>query len=586
MTAVSRAALVCALLLVAVPAAVEPVEPAQPAQPAQPVVQLEKGAVRGASAQSSSGRGFFAFKGIPYARPPVGKYRFRDPKPNKPWQGVWDATQFPPKCMQFDRYPFSTVVGDEDCLYLNVFTPRLPTPGAPLLDVLVFIHGGGFMFGGSADWGPDYVLDKDVVLVTINYRLGPLGFLSTEDDVVPGNMGLKDQALALRWVQGNVAAFGGNPNSVTLFGMSAGGASVHYHYLSPLSAGLFHRGWSLSGSALNPWTQQERAAAKARRLAALLGCPADPAAAASRDLVDCLRHRPARAIAAAVLSFQDADDEIPFSPFAPVAEPAGTPGAFVDRAPVEVLRQGLANDVPWIVGVTSEEGLFNAAEYLGAGQAHKLERLDREWLRLAPLLLDYNDTAGTEAERDAVSRAVREHYFGQRPLSAATSEFIAMVGDRIFYAGVEQAAREQAQANSQPVYLYVFGFRGEHSLSGAITKPKDESDWGVSHGDDLGYLLKWECLPTGGTELELTVRKHLLSVLTTFARTGVPSGLPGSPGWVPLDPAAQDLYIMRLERNAEVSLTTARELGQSSFWHSLPLAENAAGAADSARDEL
>ncbi|XP_026275859.2 venom carboxylesterase-6-like [Frankliniella occidentalis] len=573
MTSAIQAALLGAVLVAAVSAAVEP---------SDPLVQLEKGAVRGTTTQSDSGRTVFAFKGVPYARPPVGKYRFKDPKPTKPWQGVWDATQFPPKCMQFDRYPVSAVVGEEDCLYLNVFTPRLPAAGAPLLDVLVWIHGGGFMFGGSSDWGPEFLLDKDVVLVTINYRVGPLGFLSTQDEVVPGNMGLKDQSAALRWIQGNIAAFGGNPNSVTLFGLSAGGASVHYHYLSPLSAGAFHRGWSLSGAALCPWTQQEEAAAKAVRLAGLLGCPTD--GVTSRDLVACLRHRPARAIAAAVPAFQD-EAEIPFSPFAPVAEPAGTMGAFVDRPPIDVLRQGLANDVPWIVGITTEEGLFNAAEFLGAGQSHKLQRLDQDWLRLAPLLLDYNDTAGTEAQRDAVSRAIREHYIGQRPLSAATNEFVAMVGDRIFNAGVEQAAREQSQANSQPVYVYLYGYRGENSLSGAISKPKDTSDWGVSHGDDAAYLFRWECLPTGGNPQELEVRKQLISILTTFARTGVPSGLPGSPGWAPLDPASQDLYILRMDKNAELIFDKVPELGQTAFWNSLPISENAPDLV-SARDEL
>lgn len=566
-----------------------------------PSVQLEKGAVRGTTLRSRGGRAYSAFMGLPYARPPVGKHRFKDPKPVKPWQGVWDATSFPAKCLQFERYPVSAILGDEDCLYLNVFTPKLPAPGAPLLDVVVWIHGGGFMYGGSSDWEADYVMDHDVVLVTINYRVGVLGFLSTEDEVVPGNMGLKDQAMALRWVQGNVAAFGGNPNSVTLLGLSAGGASVHYQYLSPLSRGLFHRGWSMSGSALCPWTQQERARDKARGLAGLVGCAADPAdpadahnaSAASRGLVECLRRRPARALVAAVSRLQD-EFQLPFSPFAPVVEPAGTPAPFLPRAPIDTVRAGLAHDLPWITGITTEEGLYNAAEFLGQGQAHRLEQLEERWLEKAPLLLDFNLTVGA-AQRDAVSLAVKEAYFGKKPISAATSaELVAMVGDRIFNAGVEQAAREMARANTQSVFLYEFGFRGENSLSAALTADHDPTDWGVSHGDDCGYVLRWRDMPTGGTEAERTMSRQLLSILTTFARTGVPSGLPGSPGWAPLHPQASDLHLLRIGRKGDLSLSfgVAPELGRTSFWMSQPFDENvpsAAGAGAEAgppKDEL
>lgn len=556
-------------------------------QAAEPLVQLEKGAVKGTVLKSSAGRDILAFMGIPFARPPVGKYRFKEPKPVKPWQGVWDATKLPPKCIQYDRYPVSEVVGEEDCLYLNVYTPKLPGPGAPLLDVLVYIHGGGFMYGGSADWGPELLLDRDVVLVTINYRVGVMGFLSTEDDVVPGNNGLKDQSLALRWLQGNVAAFGGNPNSVTLFGLSAGGASVHYHYLSPLSQGVFHRGWSMSGSALCPWTQQEAALEKALRLAALVGCPSDPAAAtAPRDAVECLRYRPARAVVAATTGLQD-DDELPFSPFAPVVEPAGTPGAFLDSAPIEVIQAGAAHDLPWMTGITTEEGLYNAAEYLGEVHASKLQELDREWLRKAPLLLDYNYTGPADpAQRDALSAAVREHYFGERPLAGATKEFIAMIGDRIFNAGVELAAREMAQANSEAVFLYEFGFRGSSSLSAALAKG-DTTDWGVSHADDTAYLLKWDLIPTGVTPTEQQLGKQLINFLVTFAKTGVPAGLPGSPGWVAVDPAAAALPIIRINRRAELSFATVPSFGSTAFWMSQPLSENQPAGGDPAgRDEL
>lgn len=125
------------------------------------------------------------------------------------------------------------------------------------------------------------------------------GFLSTEDDVVPGNMGLKDQSMALRWVHDNVEYFGGDPKRITLGGLSAGGASVHYHYMSPLSVGLFQRGVSMSGTALNCWSQTENALEKAKKLATLLGCPTN----STETLVNCLRYRPARSVIDAVDNF-------------------------------------------------------------------------------------------------------------------------------------------------------------------------------------------------------------------------------------------------------------------------------------------
>ena len=177
------------------------------------------------------------------------------------------ATKYGPSCLQYVRLPLipnEFVEGSEDCLYLNVYRPGknvLDNLNIFLLPVIIWIHGGYFMYGGAKLYGSQYLMDKDVVLVTINYRVGPLGmikshnnhfmkvnwiylmnflgFLSTEDEVVPGNNGLKDQNMAIRWVSENIEWFGGNPEKITLVGLSAGGASVHYHYLSPMSVDLF-----------------------------------------------------------------------------------------------------------------------------------------------------------------------------------------------------------------------------------------------------------------------------------------------------------------------------------------------------------
>lgn len=190
------------------------------------------------------------------------------------------------------------IAGEEDCLYINVYTPSLNENSK--LDVIIFIHGGALMYFEPGFFGPKFLLDRNVVYVNFNYRLGPLGFLSTEDKVLAGNYGLKDQVAALKWTKENIHHFGGNPDSITITGLSAGGSSVQIHYLSPLSKGLFNRGISQSGSALNSWILQENAREKAVRLAELLGCGTET----SEHIATCLLQRSGRQIVNAVKEFQ------------------------------------------------------------------------------------------------------------------------------------------------------------------------------------------------------------------------------------------------------------------------------------------
>lgn len=214
---------------------------------------------------------------------------FQPPVPPDPWEDTLDATQIHPVCPQRDIYRrVDLFEGDEDCLYLNVYTPNLNSSKG-LLPVMVFLHGGGWLCGsGNVQfYGPDLLLDKDIVLVVPNYRLGALGFLSTGDLLVPGNNGLKDQVAALKWVQKNIEAFGGDPGSVTVFGESAGGAATHYHTISPLSKGLLHRGIAQSGTAFVPWglAPHKEGIEHSRRLAKILHCPTGP----SDKMIACLR---------------------------------------------------------------------------------------------------------------------------------------------------------------------------------------------------------------------------------------------------------------------------------------------------------
>ncbi|GLG95960.1 Esterase FE4 precursor, putative [Gryllus bimaculatus] len=321
-------------------------------------VRVSHGALRGRKVTAKAGNSYFSFQGIPYAKPPVGPLRFQVAQPVEPWGGVRDALKEGPSCPQIEWIKKLPYFGDEDCLYVNVYSPQLPSIKTPHYPVMVWIHGGGFEVGnGDADmYGPEYLVGGNVVVVTINYRLGIFGFLKVDDASVPGNVGLKDQVAALRWVKENILVFGGDPNNVTIFGESAGGASVHYHLLSPMSQGLFHKAILQSGCALNPWASSVQSQELTFKLARELGSDASNA----QELLSFLRSVPARDLVEKEHELQKMVGEI-FPRFIPTPEEyAPGPGdeIFLPAHPKEMMEKRQYNSVPVMVGATSNEGII------------------------------------------------------------------------------------------------------------------------------------------------------------------------------------------------------------------------------------
>lgn len=245
-------------------------------------LEILDGKINGTILQTRTGTDFFAFRKIPFAQPPIGELRFKAPVPVVPWQHVLDCTNYGPVCWQTNRLPAS-----EDCLHLNVFTRNLPSPtnSSDLKPVIVFIHGGGFLSGTPMDYGPEYLMDRDIVFVTINYRLGALGFLALETKDIPGNAALKDQSLALRWIQKNIRFFGGDPNRVTVAGISSGSHAITTHMVSPMSKGLFHNAIVTSGSASFKQTIKTNNFDLAEQVAARLNCLSN----CPSQIAECLR---------------------------------------------------------------------------------------------------------------------------------------------------------------------------------------------------------------------------------------------------------------------------------------------------------
>lgn len=327
-----------------------------------------------------------------------------------------------PMCVQRDPFRRDfTVEGSEDCLYINVYTPQKVTEPLP---VMVFFHGGGWMCGSGIKpfYGPDYLLEHDVIYIGANFRLGPLGFMSTEQEDCWGNFGFKDQVQVLRWVKENIAAFGGNPDSVTIFGESAGGASVTYHMMSPMSKGLFHRGISQSGTNLAPWAavaHEGVAKERAERLGEMMNCPIQNSN--YREMINCLRQVPAVNITETFYDFFKWDTD-PMVPFPPVIEGNHGEDSFITENPrFNSDVHGL--EVPWMTGVTSEEGAMKSAPLINVRELTTL--LLKTWEEALPISLyyDHHDIA----KQEEITEKINKFYFKDQKLTLGTQKNLTNV---------------------------------------------------------------------------------------------------------------------------------------------------------------
>ncbi|XP_050428959.1 esterase E4-like [Adelges cooleyi] len=529
-----------------------------------PRVRVESGELAGSFKQTINGRQIYAFVGIPYASPPVHKHRFKEPQPVKPWIGVWNATIHGSDCLGL-THKF-TATGQEDCLYLNVYTTKLPQDGllnGGLMNVVAYIHGGAFQFGAGKDYGPEYLLDtQDMVYVSFNYRLGPFGFASTGDEIVPGNNGLKDQVAALKWVQRNIAAFGGNPGAVTISGMSAGAVSVNYHMISPMSLGLFSRAVAMSGSIHCPWAYAENVVQKTKHLADLLGCPTYY----SKDTIKCLRSRPGVAIVQSLKNFMPWMFN-PFTVFGPTVELAG-----VERFLPDVPENLPVQDVPALFSFTQDDGLYPAAELVTQDKA--LVELDTKWSEIAPFLLDYNYTVADETRRSEIAQTIKTFYFGNSSISTATTaQIVQMVTDRLFKEPVARTAKYLASKNTSPVHFYEFAYRGRDSLSDKYSATGTSEGLGVAHGDDTMYIIK----TLYGNPHEVAEDTKLIPVMVnvwaSFIKTGIPEASNGT-SWSPVSQNPADpLQLIKITQTQTFEPTELPDAGNNAFWKSLPLTE-------------
>jgi para-nitrobenzyl esterase len=483
-------------------------------------VTTDAGVVEGFTAPGSTVR---TFRGIPYAAPPVGDRRWQPPAPVAPWEGVRPATQFGPRCVQhrvYDDMVFRDEMS-EDCLYLNVWTPaRSADEGLP---VMVWIYGGGFQAGSASEPRQDgeRLAGKGVVVVSMNYRLGIFGFFAHPEltrespHEASGNYGLMDQTAALRWVQANIARFGGDPGNVTIFGESAGSFSVSAQLASPLARGLVDRAIGESG-AFFPMGEESTLVARSLIESERIGLGF--ATSIGRPSVAALRAMSAEDLLAAV--HRDFDPNID--------------GYFMPEAVLEVYRAGKQAHVPLLAGWNADEKKRHekiTAEDFSAEMRERFGPAAEALLKVYP--------AGSDAE--------------------ALESASALAGDLFIGYGTWKWIELQRQTGHSPVYRYSFDRKIPVAPGTTVNgRPATAEDVGARHAGEIEYVFgALDSLPdVPWQEADYALSDLMMSYWSDFARAGDPNG-PGLPRW-PRYEDGEEGWIMHLDVKSEARPDTTR----------------------------
>nr|QIK02108.1 carboxylesterase 7 [Holotrichia parallela] len=478
-------------------------------------VEIPQGKLRGDTRTNRDGGVFYSFKNIPYAKPPVGKLRFKAPEKAESWYGVRDATEELPQCLQILS---STSQGQEDCLYLNVYTSELPNDDVRSKAVMVYIYGGAFMAGDAREetYGPQFLLTKDVVVVILNYRIGIFGFLSLDDPNlgVTGNAGLKDQVLALKWVKENIEYFGGDPTNILLFGHSAGAMSVHLQLLSPMSEGLFHKALSQSGVSLSPLISKDL-----RNNAAIIAKYLNIQTARWPEMLNTLQEVSAENL----VNAERALNNIGYPHLSlPIVEiTSSNISTFLESEPVKIIRSGNFKKIPYLHGFTDADGLVIFSEVNDDGVSPLISNITQY------IPLDLKITPQSEAEQNIVQKFKNFYYKGEESSRENITGDIQFFTDYAFAYPHYRVTVEQLKKTSNPIYLYYFSAITE--LNGV--NPLNYQ--GVGHGADVNYL--WY---TGKTSqlgsIEDLVSRNMVNMWTNFAIYGNPTPKGFNYTWEPV----------------------------------------------------
>ncbi|XP_051829728.1 liver carboxylesterase 1-like [Antechinus flavipes] len=508
----------------------------QGSQSSAPVVDTEYGKVQGKQLLM---KGFDkpanVFLGVPFAKAPLGTLRFAPPQPPEPWDYIKSTTTYPPKCAQnsvifnfFEKMNDLSLKNSEDCLYLNVYTSA-DLASKTKLPVMVWIHGGAFLGGDASILDGTYLSAlENVVVVAIQYRLGIFGFYSTGDEHARGNWGYLDQVAALQWVQKNIASFGGDPNSVTIFGVSAGGISVSALIFSPLTKNLFHRAISQSGVILmeSLFSSNIKSTAEvgfwpyitlwkldsnyrsSRKIAALAGCKTTTSA----SMVHCLRQKTEEEILNTTQQLELFSLDFLGDPTQKIfLPPIVVDGIFFPKNLKELLAEKQFNHVPYIVGINNDEFGWILPKLLGYPLSG--DTLDQEtatsllWSSYPFLKIPKNLTA-------VITKKYLE--MTEDPIKKK-GLFLDMLGDLTFVIPSIKVAQFH-RASGAPTYMYHFQHRP--SIWGNLKPVTVKAD----HGDEVFFVFGIPFLKESFLEEEKQLSRKMMKYWTNFARNGNPNG--------------------------------------------------------------
>ncbi|XP_023955053.2 carboxylic ester hydrolase [Bicyclus anynana] len=505
------------------------------------LVRIDSGPIRGYKDASED---IFVYYGIPYAKAPSGSDKFKAPLPTPHWIEPFDAVDKGIICPQpdiFDLIHNKTM--QEDCLIANVYVPNVENTNLP---VIVYVHGGGFIMGyGDLVTPKKIVSNKEVIVVNFNYRLGAHGFLCLGTKDIPGNAGMKDQVALLRWIQNNIANFGGNPNDVTIAGYSAGSASVDLLMMSKIAQGLFKNAILESGANLSPFSVQSDPVQNAKVYAKLLKFE-DEDVHSLEDFYKSISYE----------QLQSGSDLIRTDLLmAPCVERDHGDEIFLEDSPFNILNSGKFLPLPMLYGYANMEGSVRVPVF-----EHWKDKMNANFSEFLPTDLRFKNNE----EKEAIADKVRRFYFKDMPVDEKNIlSYVDYWSDTYFDCPTLRSASLQLKAGNNKIYLYVYSFVEDSTPVVPYTEVR-----GAGHCFQTVAILdglKFNVSDESEISEDLKEMKGIIRDLwTSFAKYSQPES-PGAPKW---PPAGNDMSpYMELKKNPQLGQSLLNK--RCDFWEEI-----------------
>ncbi|XP_013185431.1 esterase FE4 [Amyelois transitella] len=512
-------------------------------------VKVQQGILQGKKVKTCNGKEYYSFEGIPYARPPVGKLRFRNPEDPQEWAGVRDATKPGNKACQ-PNLSTAKIEGCEDCLYLNVYTPCLPTEEIKTLPVLFFVHGGRLLFGYGDWYNPDYFMENDVVFVTINYRLNILGFLCLNIPEAPGNVALKDTVKALKWVNKNILQFNGDFSNITVFGESAGAAIVSSYMVTQMADGLFSKVIAQSGNILADVIMTvDDPIESAKHVASLLGKEFHDVKSLYEFLLNC----PVDELLNGYFMAEFNRPPYVIRPFFATVVEKKFPGVarYFKEFPLQSVKGKRYKRVPVLLGSSTHEGALFVRKNDG-----KIT-YENDLNSFVPSYVNFKD----EIESALFQNKLREYYFEGNVINDDYKlEFANLLSDAFFDRDI--TLFPELISKTQDVYFYNFSYVGNLN----IKVMKDLGLKGTTHGDIIQYEIYRKNKHEIASEKDKEISKFLAECWCNFALEGKPSWTDQKIVW---EPYKTDNKRLCLDINENKTIVSNPKYKSYKFWMDL-----------------